>query len=1292
MQQVITELERVGRRSRFLLLAQRVSLVLAWAIAGLIAVIVFDYALRLPAAFRLILLLLGLAGVGYALWVYIRPAAIFRPSLTELALRVERIMPALSGRLASSVEFAAGGIDQGNQLAARAVRETQTRLAGESISAVIDAKRTWRDGSIMLAVIGVAVALAIASPGGAATGLTRLFLPYSNTKWPARTGVESLMSATVHPRGAALPLRAQVTRGPNAQRIDAQYRLRTEGQWQPWQRIVLTHQAAEGAGNVHERLIDTDADEIELYFTSDDDETSAQRIELVPPPAVRRATLTVTPPAYAAPYIQTYEMELGQGVDQRAVTQAPSLIGSSAFLRLELNKALPQPQSIAATFGWSADETNQPTFTVDSSNPAAWNLTWRITATRELDLNLVDEHGLSNFDPISYRIEAIADTGPSVTITTPPNDEVVLPTAIVDLRAEARDDVALAKLTLEAHVQGKEISADEAIATAPAWNHAQDAAQPAASIEAPLPLESLHVGEGDVVLVSSVARDVYESTDEHASEGEAPAAGAHEVRSPLRRLRVIGETDFATQLRRQLGAVRQNAIRIEAQQAELQENVIEEGVPEGSGMDRAQAQVGERIAAQRESVRDIERILRQNRLDDQQLSQILQQANDLLDAAGRAASRATEEIQKRPSAETSNREDDMAASETEREAPDDDQRAESKPSAPGSAGGEEAQPQPGQPRAGRDEASRPQQPSQPGERQAPQDDEQRSEGDDAEPQDEEQPQETPTVAPQPKSEDDREVVEAQQEVRDELTDLIKLLDRDEDTWVVRRQLENLAREQAELEQATAQLGEQTIGRRPEQLTEQQRTELDRITQRQRDLRDEARKLIENMRNRAKALEQVDPQAAEAMRTAADTAEQRQLDQDMENAAQRAEQNQMTSATAAQQSAQSTMQRMQEDIENTRRAQAQQLIRQLASLVESIQRLINVQENELTALGLAEDAQNFNGLDRGMIRLNQNTQAVAGEARAAGAEARRVARTLDRAAASQGAAVVALRIDPIDPAAVRTAEERSLEQLKEAKTQADELQKQTQEQEMRRRREELITSYRAFAERQVVVRGETLPLSNLPQLDRRQLVEARRLGSAQDEIRTGLNGLRDVTSEILDSPIFVHVHRSIDAWSSAISDQLNAGTVNVDVTDRQQQIADSVGRLIKALEESMAPPDEFAQDQQQNQEGEQNGGQQGEEALIPPIAQLKLLRELQDQVYNLTKELDTRQDLDSAQKRTRLREVGQQQRELLDLGKQMLEQLQRQLPPAPPEIDAPEGGEPPPSPEPNDEPQPLEAPQ
>ena len=200
---------------------------------------------------------------------------------------------------------------------------------------------------------------------------------------------------------------------------------------------------------------------------------------------------------------------------------------------------------------------------------------------------------------------------------------------------------------------------------------------------------------------------------------------------------------------------------------------------------------------------------------------------------------------------------------------------------------------------------------------------------------------------------------------------------------------------------------------PDELTPQQRSELDRIEERQRDLADQARQAIEDMRRRADDLQDADPQSAAAMKSAADTGEQRELPREMDNAADRVDQNQMQMAQTSQQAARQTLQRMLDDIRDTKRARAEELIRRLASLIESIQRLITVQENELVALEIAKAESDFGGRDRAMIRLNQNTQSVAVEARTAGQEARRIARLLDRAADAQGASVIALRNRPVD---------------------------------------------------------------------------------------------------------------------------------------------------------------------------------------------------------------------------------------------------------------------------------------
>ncbi len=59
MRQVIQELERIRRRSRTMLVAQRVAVIVAWVFAVAPVLIGIDYLLRLPGIARLVLLLGG---------------------------------------------------------------------------------------------------------------------------------------------------------------------------------------------------------------------------------------------------------------------------------------------------------------------------------------------------------------------------------------------------------------------------------------------------------------------------------------------------------------------------------------------------------------------------------------------------------------------------------------------------------------------------------------------------------------------------------------------------------------------------------------------------------------------------------------------------------------------------------------------------------------------------------------------------------------------------------------------------------------------------------------------------------------------------------------------------------------------------------------------------------------------------------------------------------------------------------------------------------------------------------
>lgn len=1275
MREVLEQLRRLQKTSRLMLIAQRVAVLLAIALGITVVVALIDFVLRMPSEVRWIIWLAGLFAFIWCAATYVRSAFSFQPSLTTLALRIEKLLPRLSGRLASSIEFATAHVDDTNALAKRAMTETERRIAGETMRSFVRASRTVSALGLLLATIALCATFILTTPANALIGTQRVLTPWTSVNWPARTAVRSLMQQVITPsgvyeKGQGMVLRAAVTRGSLDQRVDAMVRYQVGEKYERWQRLVLTHQS----DGIHERLIDTNADAVEIYFETADAQTESLRVELVPAPAVERATLEVTPPDYARAVVPALTEELGQGTDDRSVSSFASLMGSDVTLTLMMNKTLPVPTDdeeagpwLAETLGWNAE--TPPRFDVDDENGAVWRLRWRVDQTVNLNLNLVDQYGLTNSEAITYRVSAQSDRAAAVTITEPAADQVVLPTATTLLEAEADDDVALVNISLEAKVQK---AAEVRSASEPAppveevkvvWTREKETTEKSTTFEQTIDLAPLGLAEGDVVLITAIAKDSYELDGQQ-----------HEPsRSAVRRLQVISELDYAEQIRRQLAGIRQNSIRIESLQGELQDDVEDEGVQ--PGVSRAQAQIGQRIAEQRKMISRLTEDINRNRLDDEQLQNLLEQSADMLDYAGRASASASQMIEQRSQSGQSGQseageqaresQENSQAERSEREAREDNNnnndnndnsnRGDNQSSQGAGQSERPRETASGQQGGGDNRQSASEQSGGGSQPNRSEDENRDSEEDDND---------------RAANEEDREITDAQQQVRDELSDLIELLDRDEDTWVITRQLEGLLEEQKQLTEDTGKLGQQTVGRPASELTDRERTELERIVEKQTELSDAARKLMEESRQRAEAMEDVDPQSAEGMRNAAKTAEEQELDREMQRAAQRAQQNQMNSAQSAQQNASRTLQQMLDDIDQTKRAEAQQLLRQLASLIESIERLISVQENELIALAQALGTSDYSGRDRAMIRLNQNTMAVENEARTAGQSARRIARSLDRAGDAQGEAVSALRAEPLAHDEANAAEERSLELLQEAKTMADELAQQTQEDETRRQREQLIEKYRELSERQVAVRTETAPLAEPDVLDRRQLVEARRLGTSQDQIRTELSDMRATTGELHDAQVFSHVHNLIDDWSTEASESMWKGEVTGRVLDRQQQIAISIGLLIDALQETITPPDEFARDQQQPGGGE--GAQGGQDPLIPPIAEIKLVRNLQEMIYNQTKSIEGGPTIDTTDRQGRLRELGRMQRELIELGNDIIKQFQRNQPQpqGEPEIEGP----------------------
>ncbi len=493
--------------------------------------------------------------------------------------------------------------------------------------------------------------------------------------------------------------------------------------------------------------------------------------------------------------------------------------------------------------------------------------------------------------------------------------------------------------------------------------------------------------------------------------------------------------------------------------------------------------------------------------------------------------------------------------------------------------------------------------------------------------------------------------EAQDQVRAALSDLIAALDRGEDAWVARRGVEQLLEEQRRIATDTAKMGEQTSGRTLDQLTPAERSELERILERQQRAADAGREAIEELDRRADQLAGRDPAQASALRDAASRGRSSQLEQRQNDAAQNLGENQTAEAGSNQQQAIEALEEMLDEIDQADERRDEVLRRILASLMESIDALIAQQEEQIAALAAA-NGNNIESLDTGMIRLDANTLAVIQLAQEAPGEIERLVALLNGAQGEQSLAIAALRAGKQKPAAKREA--KSLELLHKAKKEAERLDQEAQEREDDRRLAGLRSAYRELLERQVVLQTEVDEFVG-QEITRRKRAKVRGLGEQQRTLGEELLEVREANTDLEETLVFTLALDRIDVASESASQTLRKGRADRRVQRSQATVALLLRSMLEALEDAKPPEEEFA-DGEQEGGGGGGGANGGEQPLVPPVAELKLLRAMQIEAASWTRAIDE-DGADDGE----LDELSSLQQSLGERGKMLIEQLQKATP-------------------------------
>ena len=555
-------LDGIRTTARRLLLVRGSSVLTCLFLITLTLVVLFDWFIRFDPWFRLFLLLGIILLVSILLVRVLLPAIRFNPSRTDIALRIEHNHDHADGQIASASQFMESDAEP-HPMAGASISEAEEalrRIPTRDIFRPRGATSWFVCGIILLALVGLTAFLI---PSTTSTGLTRIILPLSDTSWPARTAVSSLMDPSstnmVHGRGTTLLMRARNdTPGIPEGSVWVDYQIHENGGGDGWNSLLLTHQ---GTG-IHERVLDPGGDLIEFRFRTDDASTATQEIRVVDLPKITDARLHISPPAYTSGTHESRSIPLLEGGVLRGRIGETILKGSEITLDITSNNPLQIPIEPVDQEQWLSDTVisthlPSPRLHPDHDDPHHFQLSWVLTDPVRQVVQLRDGDGLQSLDPWSLYIESTPDKEPTVAFEEPTRDLSLLPGASLNTRLTASDDIQLERM----RIQIERTTVDgEGISSTNKWKSEFEPASTGHSMDATLDFSTWDLEPGTTLLLEGMVWDTYR--DELGSDRVTNAAP--------RRIQIIDESRFLSMIRNRFKLLQQRAKELDERQSQLQ--------------------------------------------------------------------------------------------------------------------------------------------------------------------------------------------------------------------------------------------------------------------------------------------------------------------------------------------------------------------------------------------------------------------------------------------------------------------------------------------------------------------------------------------------------------------------------------------------------------------------------------------------------------------------------------------------------------------------------------------------
>lgn len=478
--------------------------------------------------------------------------------------------------------------------------------------------------------------------------------------------------------------------------------------------------------------------------------------------------------------------------------------------------------------------------------------------------------------------------------------------------------------------------------------------------------------------------------------------------------------------------------------------------------------------------------------------------------------------------------------------------------------------------------------------------------------------------------------------------------------IIRNAQEILDRQQ-QLSGQTGETGQKLLGKPSDSLTEAEKNKLNALAGQQDQLRKETQELLRRMEDLKTRTQPQDPASADALGRAGETARNQDVTGQMNQAAQETRDNRLGQAQNNQQNAQSTLTDMIQQLEKRQERELAELEKKVGQLKDAVEQLMREQEK------LTKENQKIQQEKDDALRRQQQADLAARQElnRRNAAQVAQQMADVPQAAAAAGATRKASsemsrasgKLSGGQGQEAEADQKDAEKDLKQALDELEKLQKQVDEEKAKRSRAAIRERLTALQETQKKTLHETTGIETRRQERGRLLRKDQTLLS---ELKTGqekwLKELDQVRGLTAQAEVFDWTLERCKVDGKTVSGRFDNEDTSRNNQVVQSRIIERLGDLIEALKEEK-PEEGFKQSG-----GGGGGGGGGQKPPVPPLAELKMLRTLQNKINKATQEADQRYnkagEVKSDEGLKEMERIGVEQGELKDLTKRKVEKVGR----------------------------------